>query len=637
MKREVIISLIVFIAVSLAAKLESQEVPTTLNVIYNNVPPMLISQIPNQTWAMNANLTDAFDLDDYFIDNDTLTYNFTSVENISVIINTTTNIISFYPDFNFSGIRNITFTAYDSFTTTNSNLVYLNVTPDTEPPTWNSPSKDVTTIFQNTIINFATVWEDNFNLGKYYFSANQLGSWVDYPNITFSGRQNISTFQLQNSAPGGSTVQWKFVAFDALGNMNETSIQNYTVNQTQSSSSNQTQGSGSNTTQTGTTSERDRSEEDTSQTTEPKTTVQKKSSYIIEPEGPFILEIRQSESGTISFKITNTGNTDLSFNLTFFSLEELSKQLNIYEFNLTAGESKTITAQFTAGEKLTPDIYFGKIKIKTRLEVKEISIAVTVKKFITNLQVAVEIPQEFKNIKTGGKIRANITIENLQDFKTRNITLYYAINSFGGVVINSAHEQFSMTAQKIILNKELEIPPETKIGEYIFFARAVSGEEIALDSDTFTIGEKFNLSSLIKSNLILISIAILSAIIALLMLKRRKNRERMRLLNLYMMITELNKLMKDGKIEEAIDLFVRIKSAYGEPLSKTAIKNRSELKKEMENLSQELNLKIFEKAGTEIKKDPSPEQKKDDKKETEDKKTVGETIKQEEKKDDKKN
>ncbi|MBW2981884.1 hypothetical protein KY343_03320 [Candidatus Woesearchaeota archaeon] len=110
-------------------KYYKQELSCTPSTVNN--PPSLVQNIPNQTWNMNINNTDAFGLDNYFIDidADSLTYTYTPIANITVVINSSTNQVSFIPDFNWYGTRNITFYANDSINTTPSNLVILNVTP----------------------------------------------------------------------------------------------------------------------------------------------------------------------------------------------------------------------------------------------------------------------------------------------------------------------------------------------------------------------------------------------------------------------------------------------------------------------------------------------------------------------------
>ncbi len=44
------------------------------------------------------------------------------------------------------------------------------------------------------------------------------------------------------------------------------------------------------------------------------------------------------------------------------------------------------------------------------------------------------------------------------------------------------------------------------------------------------------------------------------MLRYTKNKKRMELLNLYLMVNELNKLMKEGKHDEALNVYIKIKS-----------------------------------------------------------------------------
>jgi len=46
--------------------------------------------------------------------------------------------------------------------------------------------------------------------------------------------------------------------------------------------------------------------------------------------------------------------------------------------------------------------------------------------------------------------------------------------------------------------------------------------------------------------------------------------------------------MKQGKTDEAIGVYIRIKTAYGEPVSKTALEIKEVLKKEIEELSKRI-------------------------------------------------
>ncbi|MBU2561662.1 MAG: hypothetical protein KKD17_05155 [Nanoarchaeota archaeon] len=93
-----------------------------------NNPPVLLSDIPNQTWPRGTRLS-VIDLDDYFIDpdNDPLTYTWTiSNPRINVSIDRT-NLVTFAPDQTFYGFAYITFYAHDYFTSTPSNQVTLEI------------------------------------------------------------------------------------------------------------------------------------------------------------------------------------------------------------------------------------------------------------------------------------------------------------------------------------------------------------------------------------------------------------------------------------------------------------------------------------------------------------------------------
>ena len=112
----------------------------SVNLAPNN-PPALNNNLPHQTWNMNSQRNNAFDLDNYFSDsdNDQLTYSVSGNANINVNIDSN-NQVSFSQQSNWFGTEKIYFTARDKESATNSN--YLNLTVlKTESPTPNpSPS-----------------------------------------------------------------------------------------------------------------------------------------------------------------------------------------------------------------------------------------------------------------------------------------------------------------------------------------------------------------------------------------------------------------------------------------------------------------------------------------------------------------
>ncbi|MFH1133618.1 MAG: hypothetical protein V1735_03945 [Nanoarchaeota archaeon] len=108
----------------------------TDQVLITNRPPVLVSELPNQTWYMNTHLT-GLDLDDYFVDpdGDVLNFSFTPVHNITINISASTHVVTFMPATGFNGERFALFYADDPFSArTESNLITLTVLYREPPP-----------------------------------------------------------------------------------------------------------------------------------------------------------------------------------------------------------------------------------------------------------------------------------------------------------------------------------------------------------------------------------------------------------------------------------------------------------------------------------------------------------------------
>ncbi len=94
-----------------------------------NRAPVLISDMPNETWPEDTTLSGR-DLDNYFMDPDGDVINFsnTKVLNIDVIIDNTTHRITLIPDRNFYGERTVVYFGTDPFNSSaSSNIVTLTV------------------------------------------------------------------------------------------------------------------------------------------------------------------------------------------------------------------------------------------------------------------------------------------------------------------------------------------------------------------------------------------------------------------------------------------------------------------------------------------------------------------------------
>jgi hypothetical protein len=609
---------------------------TSVNVPETNFPPIQIKNIPDQSWPMNKNLSNSIDLDEYFIDyEDIIIYNFTNVENITIIINETTNEVSFYSDINFTGERNVTFIASDGFINTTSNLVLLNVTNDIESPHWYNLTISETNITQNKLVTFSAEWTDNMQLQYYIFSINEGLGWQDF-TIYFTGIQNTSTYDYSITAAPGTNVLWKFKAYDTSNNYNETTTEFFTVQQTDdedSSSDSRDSDSSS-------------SGKKITKGAQPTSTTRTRSTssrgFDVIPDN-IAIELKQGESITKLIKIQNLGLKEENFTIEIEGLEEF---LIINENNLSikSGTDAVIALLFKSTRKSVPDIYFGKLIVSTLDEEMHVPIVLTINPLIYDFEVKINIDERYKIIRPGESIEAEIAIINKKDIPNDNITLFYSVMDFFGQIIDQNEEILNFTEESIRLTRNFTIPIDAIPGDYIFYARASRENKISMDIDEFIVGESFSLFSFLIKNLIYIIISLIFIITLLLFIYYHRTKERERLLNLYIMVNELKKLIEENKIDEAILEYNKIKIAYKEKPITMNKENETELKMEMTKLISEFNslssVKNLEKEIKEKKenKEDKKEENKEDKKEEnkEDKKEETKEDKKEETKEDKK-
>ncbi len=567
-RKRIAVALVFFIIVVLIMGfLSAEDVATEIQVL--NTGPVLLNNIPNQSWSSGENMLNAFDLDDHFIDlnGDPINYSFSSVDNITLIINSL-GLVSFYPDPNFTGIRNITFYASDGNGTAESNLVFLFVGADGEPPQWSFPYKNKINVYQSSYVNFSVQWTDNLQLKSYYFSIDQGAGWRDYDIINFSGVVNTSIYEVQISASPGSRVHWKFCASDANFNSNCSDIQNFSVVEievpTEEGGRGERGGGGGGYASGGSFS-RARGVEN----------------FTVDPEY-FKVSLKQGSTETRVLKITNIGNSELSFEVFVAGVEDLVV-LSDSKFSILSGEVKVITLDFVANEKMIPEQYFGLLVIQSS-ETKQIPLIIDVNALELDFSVDVEVPEVYKSVMPGGQVVANISILNLKDVVMTNKTLYFALKDLYGNIYDSNQESIIFDSS-LSLERNLTIPKDTNEGVYLFYARVFAEDALAIDSDIFEVGSRFIFLASLKYSFVFILIFVLAIVALFLMVVYSKSKEKERVLRLYLMLNELKKLIKNEEFEKATSLYIRIKRVYGEHISKEDIKNKEQLKEEIKKLS----------------------------------------------------
>ena len=583
------------------------DVPTTA--------PYLVEPIPNQTWLSDNVLSEAFDLDDYFFDNQgfSLSYWADSVENISITIDTE-NKVSFFPDIGFMGTRTVVFYATNGYYNSSSNVVYLNVGIDEEPPQWSQPQTNRPTIYQNSVINFTTLWTDNFQLNRYVFSINQGTGWTNYSIMNFSGTTNVSIYGIQISAAAGTMVYWRFYAWDSSLNMNVTGNQSFNV------SSRVVPDTEINRTVV------DRIISDLFPT-------RNISNFSISPDF-FTVTLRRNRPITNILRVMNIGTQTLIINISEQNLRNFVI-FSVESFSIEPGERREVTIDFNAPLDIEIGEYFGYIVVESSSEKKRIPVVIDVKDELLRFDLNVTVHK--KNFIPGEEVRADIVILNSENLNEKKGVLSYSIKDLNGNVYDVFEEDIDFS-ENLVFERYLSTPGNSPDGFYIFYARIETAEAIAIDSDLFELGIKSFYLAFLRPFLLFLLILLLAFLFSILMIKYKKYRARERTLTLYLMLMNLKRLIEKDKLDEALDLYILIKSRYSEKVPKSTIENKEQLKQEIKSILLKLKKELPKKSQEEINAENPEENKetgskaeKSGKKEGEEKKDNKEEIKEDKK------
>jgi uncharacterized membrane protein len=188
-------------------------------------------------------------------------------------------------------------------------------------------------------------------------------------------------------------------------------------------------------------------------------------------------------------------------------------------FSLSPGETKSIFIDIFAKEEEIPDAYTGRIIIKDEKTgaTKIINVIIEVKEKKPLFDVIVDVLS--KEVSPGSKLRAKLRVLNLGDLENIDISLYYAIKDFEGKLISFKEENMRIKKELDII-KELRMPRDTPVGNYVLYLKVSYGNVSASATDTFKVTKKIE-----KFNFILIILIIILIILIYLLLKR-KNKKR---------------------------------------------------------------------------------------------------------------
>lgn len=237
------------------------------------------------------------------------------------------------------------------------------------------------------------------------------------------------------------------------------------------------------------------------------------------------VSLKQGESTYEEITIKNEERSNLIFTLIIYDIANLTK-LSETQFSLKPDEEKIITVDFFTRDDTPPNLYVGKLAIKTSATIKEIPVIIEVESSEALFDIKVNIPNQFKRIISGENVLARIQLYNLGEDSEVDVAMdYIVIKEDTGEII--LFERDTLAVEKHLeFIKSIKIPESAGLGNYLFYARVNYEDKVASATDTFKVDKNFVVFfNRVKFVLLIFLIIILITLFLILIKKRKKEKE----------------------------------------------------------------------------------------------------------------
>ena len=160
-------------------------------------------------------------------------------------------------------------------------------------------------------------------------------------------------------------------------------------------------------------------------------------------------------------------------------------------FVLETFEKKQVGVEFST-EGLEPGIYVGSIAVENAREISKIPVIFEIESAEVLFDMNVEIPVQFREVKQGENIIAQVKIFDLTSASDTGlgpsrIKMDYYIYSLDGDALSSENEDLVVDRQATV-TKSQALPFDIQEGDYIFIAVASYEKSIGIASSLFKVG-----------------------------------------------------------------------------------------------------------------------------------------------------
>lgn len=201
--------------------------------------------------------------------------------------------------------------------------------------------------------------------------------------------------------------------------------------------------------------------------------------------------LRQGQSSEETIKIKNIGTTEFDIKAILSELEKFKvfpegSELTTY---LKPNEEKSIKFVFKADDNEIPEIYPGKILLKSPSNQKEIVTVIEVDSAQALFDVDAEVVPESKSILPGQEVLLDVTLVNIRGFGRVDVNVEYFIKDLKGIVVATEHETLAVETQAKF-TRSILAPSDLLPGTYVALVKVTYGDSVGVSSDLFEVKVK---------------------------------------------------------------------------------------------------------------------------------------------------
>ncbi len=193
--------------------------------------------------------------------------------------------------------------------------------------------------------------------------------------------------------------------------------------------------------------------------------------------------IFKGEAASSTLQFINLGNEQT------FSIEKNGNFFDVdkQEIFVKSGDSTSVSVSFN-NSSLDEGVYVGNILLTSKKDSARIPVVLGVKSKQVLFDVTSSVSPQFTVLSPGDRLAADIKVINLGSLNKTVMLSYYVSDLDGNVIVSDS--QTADVATTMGLSRDLSLPVDVPLGDYVFYVTAKSGSSFGLSAFLFTVSDK---------------------------------------------------------------------------------------------------------------------------------------------------